>query len=53
MLANISKSISGALSSDGLEQKIDKIQEAEKKNSDKLVHALTDLTKHLKKVEKE
>ena len=54
MLANnISKSISGVLSSQGIEQKIDKAEEADKKNTDRLVKAMTDLTKHLKTVEKD
>lgn len=53
MLTNISKSISGVLSSQGIEQKIDKAEEADKKNTDKLVKAMTDLTKHLKKIEKD
>ena len=51
MLQNITKKL-GLLDADGLEKKIDQVEEQEKKNADKLVQAITDLTKHLKTVEK-
>jgi hypothetical protein len=51
MLQNITKKL-GLLDADGLEKKIDQVEEKEKKNADKLVQAITDLTKHLKTVEK-
>lgn len=51
MLPNITKKL-GLLEADGLEKKLDQVEEKEKKNADKLVKAIVDLTAHLKTVEK-
>ena len=51
MLPNITKKL-GLLEADGLEKKLDQVEEKEKKNADRLVKAIVDLTAHLKTVEK-